>query len=509
LITAALSRTAKQTGLEDTEIAATIRSGLSGGQKYPRGLPFLKSATKNLKAPATSGERAATLTLELSKLGETDTDNALRFAKRCAERVIFTPGLGWLAFDGKRWQRDGALRCVELAKDTARKISKESQYLSDGPARVSRQKFAQASLSKGSLDRMLDLAKDLLLVEDSKLDADPLLLNTLNGTIDLRTGELESHDARDLLTKLTPIAADPNAKCPLFKKFIRWVVSDDEELAKYLRTCAGYSMTGSTTEQVFFFCYGKSGANGKSTFVNLIRDLLGDYACHTPTETLLAKQFDNNIPADQARLAGVRMVTAVEANFNRNLDEAKLKSMTGGEPIVARFMRHDFFQFNPAFKLWLVANDMPRVRGTDTAFWRRVRVIPFEARIAGEEIDRDLPTKLREEFPGILAWAVRGCRQWQRDGKLMEPSAVRKASGRWLRAADHVKRFVEENLVMEPGNLLSSSILFSNYKTWCSRNGETPLNNKELNAKLRDAHNFTHRRTKRGSEWDGIKIRLR
>jgi putative DNA primase/helicase len=172
-------------------------------------------------------------------------------------------------------------------------------------------------------------------------------------------------------------------------------------------------------------------------------------------------------------------------------------------------MRHDFFEFVPEFKLWLVANDMPRVRGTDTAFWRRVRVIPFEAQIAGDEIDRDLPTKLREEFPGILAWAVRGCRQWQRDGKLAEPTAVRRASGRWLRAADHVKRFVEENLVMEPGNLLSSSILFSNYKTWCTRNGETPLNNKELNAKLRDAHNFTHRRTKRGSEWDGIKIRLR
>ena len=443
--TAALSRTAKQTGLKDTEIAATIRSGLSGGQKYPRGLPFLKSATKNLKAPATSGERAATLTLELSKLGETDTDNALRFAKRCADRVIFTPGLGWLAYDGKRWQRDGALRCVELAKDTASKISKESQYMSDGPARVSRQKFAQASLSKGSLDRMIDLAKHLLLVEDSKLDADPLLLNTLNGTIDLRTGELESHDPRDLLTKLAPVAADPSAKCPRFKDFVKRVTNGDEELIRYLWACAGYSLTGSTTEQVFFFCYGKSGANGKSTFVNLIRDLMGDYACHTPTETLLTKQFDNNIPADQARLAGVRMVTAAEANFNKHLDEAKLKSMTGGEPITARFMRHDFFEFIPEFKLWLMANDMPRVRGTDTAFWRRVRVIPFAAKIAREEIDRNLPEKLRKEFPGILAWAVRGCRRWQRDGKLVEPTAVSQASGTWLRAADHVKRFVEEN----------------------------------------------------------------
>jgi putative DNA primase/helicase len=312
-----------------------------------------------------------------------------------------------------------------------------------------------------------------------------------------------------LLTKLTPVAADPSAKCPAFKTFLKRVTNGDRELMRYLRACVGYSLTGITTEQVFFFCYGKSGSNGKSTLVNLIRDMLGDYGCHTPTETLLTKQFDNAIPADLARLVGVRMVTAIEANFNRHLDEAKLKAMTGGEPITARFMRHDFFEFDPEFKLWLVANDMPRVRGTDTAFWRRVRVIPFEVQIAPKEVDRKLLEKLREEFPGILAWAVRGCRQWQREGRLVEPTAVRKASGRWLRAADHVKRFVEENLALEPGNLLGSSILFSNYKTWCSQNGETPLNNKELNAKLRDAHNFTHRRTKRGSEWDGIKIRLR
>jgi putative DNA primase/helicase len=458
----ALSRTATQIGLEDTEIAATIKSGLSAGEECPRRLPFLKSAPEISKAPAIRGELAATLTLELSKLGETDTDNAQRFAKRCADRIIFTPGLGWLAYDGRRWQRDGALQCMELAKATARKISKESQYLSDGPARVSRQKFAQASLSKGALDRMIDLAKPLLLVEDGKLDADPLLLNTRNGTIDLRTGDLEGHDPRDLLTKLAPVVADPKAKCPIFKKFIKRMTNGDEELATYLRACVGYSLTGLTTEQVFFFCYGKSGANGKSTFVNLTRDLMGDYACHTPTDTLLTKKFDNNIPADLARLAGVRMVTAVEANFNQNLDEAKLKSMTGGEPITARFMRHDFFEFFPEFKLWLVANDMPRVRGTDTAFWRRVRVIPFEVQIAGKEVDRKLPRKLREEFPGILAWAVRGCRQWQTEGKLVEPAAVRKASGRWLRAADHVKRFVEENLALEPSNLLGSAKLRRN-----------------------------------------------
>ena len=153
--------------------------------------------------------------------------------------------------------------------------------------------------------------------------------------------------------------------------------------------------------------HGKSGNNGKSTLVNLIRDMLGDYGCHTPTETLLTKQYDNNIPVDLARLAGARMVTAVEANFNRHLDEAKIKTMTGGEPIVARFMRQNLFKFDPEFKLWLVANDRPRVRGTDDAFWRRVRVIPLDITIPSGERDPKLPEKLRVEWPGILAWAVR------------------------------------------------------------------------------------------------------
>ena len=201
------------------------------------------------------------------------------------------------------------------------------------------------------------------------------------------------------------------------------------------------------------------------------------------------------------------MVTAIEANFDRHLDEAKLKSMTGGEPITARFMRQDYFEFHPAFKLWLVANDMPRVRGTDTAFWRRVRVIPFEIQIPDSEKDPELSAKLRDEFPGILAWAVRGCKEWLAEG-LIEPLAVQQASGRWLEAADHLKRFVAECLIVDPANRLASSSLINRYANWCGKNGEQPLTTPKLNASLRAAHNFTHRQSKRGSEWVGLKLRL-
>ena len=255
-----------------------------------------------------------------------------------------------------------------MAKETARLIAGEAMHLPSDSAKAARSRFAQQTLAKGALDRMLDLARSLLAVEDAKLDADPWLLNVENGTINLRTGRREKHDPRDLLTKIAPVRANRKAKCPKFKKFLRRVTGDDVGLQTFLQKATGYSLTGDTSEQVLFFVYGKKGNNGKSTVVNLFRDMLGDYACHTPTETLLVKQYDNSIPADLARLKGVRMVTAIEANVNRHLDEAKVKAMTGGEKIPARFMRQNWFEFTAEFKLWLVANDRPRVRGTDDAF---------------------------------------------------------------------------------------------------------------------------------------------
>ena len=177
--------------------------------------------------------------------------------------------------------------------------------------------------------------------------------------------------------------------------------------------------------------------------------MLGDYGLHTHTDTFLVKQYDNNIPADLARLAGARMVTAIEANPNRQLDAAKVKAITGGEPVEARFMRQNFFQYDPEFKLWLVANDPPRVRGTDDALWRRIRVIPLTIEIPQKERDQNLRQTLRSEWPGILAWAVRGCLKWQKNG--LKPSrAVRAATKAWHSQMDHLKRFVEDELVESP-----------------------------------------------------------
>ena len=200
------------------------------------------------------------------------------------------------------------------------------------------------------------------------------------------------------------------------------------------------------------------------------------------------------------------MVTAVEANWNRQIDEARIKAMTGGEPITARFMRQDYFEFTPAFKLWLVANDFPKVRDTSGAFWERVRVIPFKAQIPEHERDPNLREKLKAEWPGILAWAVRGCLKWQREG-LGKPRAVVDATGQWKEGADHVRRFVNDELIRDAGNTLASSELYSRYKTWCERHGEQPLSDRKLKSKLEDL-DLTPKRVRTGSVWVGVKLRL-
>ncbi|TYL92730.1 hypothetical protein FXB40_23860 [Bradyrhizobium rifense] len=395
-----LARAAEAIGLEDTEIGATIESGLNAGIRYPRLLPFIQSNDGHADAKMPLAPVTPDLTKNLSKLGETDTDNAQRLATRYANRIVYTSGRGWLVYKEGRWRPNATSQCIEFAKATARLIADEAQYLARDQAKAAKRAvFAQNSLSKGSLDRMLDLAKGLVGVDDGQLDADPWLFNTMNGTIDLRTGYIEPHDPGDLITQISPVAADRKAKCPKFTTFVKRITNNDKGLRRYIRKCVGYSLTGETREQVFFFCHGSSGNNGKSTLINLLRDMLGDYGCHTPTETLLTKQYDNAISNDQARLDGARMVTAIEANFNRHLDEAKIKAMTGGDKITARFMRQDFFEFTPKFKLWLVANDPPRVRGTDKALWRRIRVVPFNVEIPSAEIDKDLPNKLKQEWP--------------------------------------------------------------------------------------------------------------
>ena len=413
---------------------------------------------------------------------------------------------GYLVYDGKRYRSNAQLDCVELAKEVVTKIADELPHLGSEEARTRRAKFARKSRSRSAIDRLLDLAKGRLVVDDKFLDADPWLLNTQTWTIDLRTGRYHAHDARDLITKVAPVEAKAKSECPMFERFIERITGGDAELTEYIQRSVGYTLTGITSAQVLFFVYGKSGNNGKSTLVNLIREMLGDYAAHTPTETLLTKNYDNAIPADLARLEGKRMVTAIKSNVNRQLDEAKIKAMTGGEPITARLLYKNFSEFVPQFKLWFVANDRPHVRATDDAIWRRIQVIPLNVIIPADEVDPDLPSKLRAELPGILSWAIRGALRWQWEG-LAEPESIIAASAEWREAVDHVRRFITETLITGcvQSEVVPAGELHSRFKTWCVRNGERPMSPGRFKARLEEMLDLTHAQTKRGSEWRGVR----
>jgi putative DNA primase/helicase len=251
------------------------------------------------------------------------------------------------------------------------------------------------------------------------LDQDPWLFNVENGTIDLKTGELRPHERGALITKLAPVQYDREAECPTWWKFLMRIFNGNLALIEFLQKAVGYALTGSTREQCLFFLHGL-GANGKSTLLEIIHTLLGDYAHRTSSETFLIKK-SGGIPNDVAALRGARLVGAVEVESGRRLAEVLIKEMTGGDRISARFLHAEWFDFKPEFKIFLAANHKPVIRGTDHAIWRRIHLIPFNVQIPKPEQDRDLPEKLKAELPGILNWALEGCQMWQLYG--LEPPA--------------------------------------------------------------------------------------
>jgi putative DNA primase/helicase len=401
---AELRTAALATGLPDSEVNATIESGISAGQSYPRVVEARRSGGPDAEIAAQPDPLAE----ELAKLGARDIDNADRLYARHRGKLMYTPGGGWFVYGGRSWKRDEGGEVRTCAIDVARRIKSEAAFKPGEEERQATLRHAARSGSRSGIDAMVHLVQPKFLVNDSELDRDKYLLSVENGTLDLRTGELRPHDPQDRITKLASIAYDPEARCPTFLRFLNDVTESDREVMRFIWRVFGYCLTGRTDEQAFFFIIGP-GRTGKSVLGNVLRELLGDYGLQADMKSFLIKKYENAIPTDIARLRGARVVVASEANVNKQIDEALIKAMTGGDPLVARFMRQNEFQFTPEFKLVLVANDFPRVRRKDDAFWRRARVIPMYRVVPESEVDPGLQEKLRRELPGILAWAVKGC----------------------------------------------------------------------------------------------------
>jgi putative DNA primase/helicase len=401
--------------------------------------------------------------------GRCEQANARRLVRRYGDRIRWCDPWGkWLVWDETRWKMDDTCRILTFAQRTTnglwRELGKIAAQLPVKELNACRS-FCKASNGANGHKYLLAEARGMrgIPVVPKQLDQDPWLLNCANGTLDLRTGQLREHCMEDYITKLVPVDYDPNAKCPLWNRFLRRVMDGQGVLIGYLQRVVGYSLTASVREQVMWFLHG-TGSNGKSTFLRILLDLLDDYACQTVPELLMAKKHEAH-PTERADLAGKRVVATIEVEQGKRMAEALMKQLTGGDRIKARRMREDFWEFDPTHKLFLAANHKPIVKGTDLAVWRRIKLVPFTVTITDAEKDPDLLDKLRGELPGILAWAVRGCLRWQRDG-LREPAAVKAATDAYRRESDELGRFLEERCVLDKGVSVKASVLLDAFREW-------------------------------------------
>lgn len=414
----------------------------------------------------------------------TDLGNAERFSSMHTGQVLFCHTWGkWLVWDGHRWKIDATAAIGGKAKATVRAIKQESEKCEDENIKQGIVKWAARSESKAKIDAMLGLAKSEpgIPVEPEELDRDDWLFNCRSGTINLRSGELQPHRELDRITKLVDIVADPMAKCPEWDRFLEHIMDGNSELIAFLRRAIGYSLTGSDTEQCLFLLYG-TGANGKSTFLDTIKLLLGDYGKQAEFSTFLQRK-NETVRNDIADLKGARFVTAIEAESGQRLAESVLKSMTGGDTLKARLLYSEYFEFRPTFKIFLAANHKPQIKGNDEGIWRRIRLIPFTVTILENERDPQLKAKLRAELPGILNWALIGCAEWQEQG-LGIPDDVRAATDAYRNEMDSLSDFIEECCMLDVRCRVPKGELFEAYERWCSQNGDEPLRKRSFGIQM-------------------------
>ncbi|WP_089743624.1 phage/plasmid primase, P4 family [Gracilibacillus ureilyticus] len=422
------------------------------------------------------------------KFNRTEMGNAERLVHRNGKDLKYCVEFdGWLIWDGKTWGEDKRKKVERIAIQTFREMYGEVQQLTDTDERKDLWRWAQSSERSSVFLNSIARAEAMLPVNQAELNKDSFKLNCENGVVDLRTGELLEHQRDYLMTKNTHIPYDPEAECPNWLAFLHSIFKDSNgrvmvELIEFIQRSVGYALTGDTSEQVAFFLWG-TGRNGKSTLMNTIKQLLGDYGKQTNADTFTTRNNEGGANNDIARLHGSRLVSTVESDDGQKLSEALIKQLTGGEPVTARFLRKEFFEYVPEFKIFFTTNHKPIVKGDDEGIWRRIRLIPFDYTIPKEEVDKHLPEKLQRELPGILKWAVDGCLAWQKEG-LGEPDEVKHATDEYKEEMDLLSSFIEECCVMHGDAKVLANTLHQEYMEWAEKNGEYPIRKRPFNKRM-------------------------
>lgn len=446
--------------------------------------------SRNEKAPAeqdrgegeSSGIHPTTTRQVVKQL--TDSGNAERFAEQHQHTVRYVAEWRkWLVWDGRRWKTDATAEAERLTKETVRSIYREAAEADSSEEQKAIGAHANKSGSAASRFNMLRLARSekLLSIEPYVLDTDPWLLNCQNGTLNLKTLKLQAFRQDDYNTALCPVPFNPSATAPTWERFLSEIFAGNKEMIRFMQRMLGYTLTGSTSEQVLPIFLGE-GANGKSTIIETMLSLLGpDYAAKAPSD-LIAKTHNKEHPTIKMILRGRRFVAVNETDGGCKLSESIVKELTGGDTISARKMCENFNEFRPTHKLILATNHKPNIEDTDEGTWRRLRLVPFEVTIPPERRDGALLDKLRAELPGILAWCVKGTYAWKDKG-LGVPPQVMAATADYRAEEDVLMAFVREHCETGPGMKVPASKLLEAYQRW---SGDKAISQRSFGAMLQE-----------------------
>jgi putative DNA primase/helicase len=438
-----------------------------------------------------------------------DMGNAERFVDLFGENVRYCyTEKKWYFYNSMRWSVDNlgvilrmADKCVEAMKAEA-KLYLQADEESGGDMAKAFEKHMKSSRSNKSKKAMLNEIEHHLPILPIQMDRYKMALNTPSGIINLKNGDVKAHNPEYYFTKITSVDCAEAADCPRWLAFLDDIFAGDKDLIRYIQKAVGYSLTGSTAEQCAFFLYG-TGRNGKSTFIDVIRDVFGDYAANIQPETIMVKSSQSNaINSDIARLKGARLVTSVEPNEGVRLNEGLLKQLTGDDTVTARKLYSEEFEFKPEFKLWMATNHKPIIRGTDTGIWRRIHMIPFNVQIPEDKVDKNLTHKLKAEMTAIFKWCIDGCLMWQREG-LQMPAAVLKSVREYRREMDVISAFIEDKCTLE--GTVQASMLYAAYASWADSNNEYCMSNTKFSAEL--AKRFEKIKGRNYNYFTGISIR--
>lgn len=437
----------------------------------------------------------------------TDIANRNRFVAMHKKDVFFVSGKKggkWFLWTGKKYAEDRKLAVNERAIETVQAITGEAAKLPIGRARHVLTRWANNSCNLMPINNMLELSRSALAVEDDIFDADPFLFNLSNCVLNLETGKAVEHSREYRMSKISPVKYDESATCPQWEKFLLWTMCGDKEMVDFLQRLVGYTLTGSTKEQVFMFIDGPP-ENGKGTFIRVIRSIMGDYSTNADKDLVVLSRYPSK-EANPAKIIGARFVSISEFNRNDKFNEGRMNQLTGQDMVSASQLWTDTFDFDPISKLWLVGNHKPEVGGGVSGIFRRMLIIPFVNKLKPGERDDELDAKLKIESSGILNWAKRGTIEWRKSG-LCKPKAVTQANKEYRTMMDIPGMFLEECCILDKTASCPCQLVYDCYRSWCQMNGYVPVSQTQFGLDLKAIGITKSPRTNKGYQYFGINLR--